>query len=161
MSLSIQQAAEKAVNLGKQLKAVIEVGEFLEEVGSFKNTHAEAEKMAKKAKVDQEKAEESCSKVCKDLKEAEGKYSQVQKDTKALLVKTEFDRAAVIKSATDQSIKMVNNAKDDVDAVHKSASYGVKILSDKKTVLEADCKKLSSDYDKLKSDMAKLKERLG
>ncbi len=45
-----QQAAEKAVQLGKQLKAVIEVGEYLEEVGKLESAHADSKTIAAKAK---------------------------------------------------------------------------------------------------------------
>ncbi|KKK95753.1 hypothetical protein LCGC14_2669660, partial [marine sediment metagenome] len=47
---SIQEAAKKAVNLGKQLKAIIEVGECLEELGSLELAQFEVERTATEAK---------------------------------------------------------------------------------------------------------------
>jgi hypothetical protein len=47
--LTLRQAAEKAVNLGRQLKAVIEVGEYLQGVVNLESLATEAQKRADEA----------------------------------------------------------------------------------------------------------------
>jgi len=62
-AMSIKQAAEKAINLGKQLQAVIDVGEVLDQIGNLEMATAEAKSIIEKANIDRQQAEASLVQV--------------------------------------------------------------------------------------------------
>jgi len=68
--ISVKQAAEKAMNLGKQFQAVIDVGEVLNDIGDLEMATSEAASLKEKANIAREQAEESLEEANTELETA-------------------------------------------------------------------------------------------
>ena len=116
MSMTAANAAKKAVELGKQLQAVIDVGEYLEELGNIEQAKSDALFDTKAATELRDVAKNECATACLELKEARKKLVLVKDNASSLVNKTEADRQNTIDTATKQAMKLVQDAKEEIDA---------------------------------------------
>lgn len=114
--LSIQQAAEKAVNLARQLKAVIEVGEFLQGVVNLDQVAAEAKAKAEKARAETQGVIEEADKqharltnIKQAVADAEAVLSEVQAEAKVVARDAAEAAAAVKREAAAAAAEIRSN----------------------------------------------------
>ncbi len=82
--MNIKDAAEKALHLGKQLQAIVEVGKVLNEIGDLDNAKVEATRDANLAHANQLEAENTLKQVQQALQEAKDLLDKAKKDFKTL-----------------------------------------------------------------------------
>ena len=161
MNVSIQHAAKFAINLGKQLTAVIDIGECLEELGSLEQSLVEAERHAAEAKSQREEAEQEHRQVAHDLAVAQKALKQTQDDDTNMrqdaerfamdkVRRAEEEAANTRKAAVDYAAEIVEVADAEVEAANKaSANLGEKIYAQQAELADA------------RDQMIALKESLG
>ncbi len=161
---NINEAAKKAINLGKQLKAVIDIGEFLEGIIGLEQTATEAENRAsiamKQAQVDTDKAaiqRRELVHIQEKVRAAEEKLSTKEKGVQEVFDAAQIDAENMLVAARTEYNRVVSDAVRKVAATNLVAERTVRELEKKQDELReeiaADNKTLASlrvDYDKLK-----------
>lgn len=155
-----RQAAEKAMNLGKQLKAVVEVGEFLEGIADAEQLAREANEAAEAATKRRDEVSEALAdeemvlraaveRVGKAKEEAE-KVSRDAKAVAAVIVAEANGKAdKIVKEATAQAEKAVAQARVAFDAHNERMAK----LAQEETAVVAR-------LGKLKAELLELHKRL-
>ena len=159
--MNAKQAAEKALNLGKQLQAVIDVGQVLNEIGDL-------EIAAYKSKVDANIAHKDCNEAMEELQVVTDAVNLAQIDVaaaKAEAIKTRDEaivahdhmiavarstRDDMIKKATDSSNALVERAKSEIHGLQNKRDGLLKEITDAQV-----------GVTNLENQMHALKERLG
>ncbi len=161
MITNINEAAKKAINQGKQLKAVVEVGEFLEEIGNLEQLAVEAERHAKEAVEKRARDLEALQQVQDQLRDANVSH-QLASDQYA----REETLAAQAALDTDMQTRIaVHNiiveAKETALQLVATATAEVELLTATSTELQTQVTKLESKLTKVRADMRELKDGLG
>ena len=161
MTVSIQDAATKAINLGKQLKAIIDIGECLQELGSLEQAIAEAKRHSVDAKARCAEDQLEHQRVLTALKIARDDLEKIGSDAVAsrLVAEQHFqettrkanaEAAQTLKTATADSAKIILKAGLKVQAAER-VSDGLK-----KTILDDQ-----AELDEVRRDLKALKEKFG
>ena len=161
MTVSIQDAATKAINLGKQLKAVIDVGECLQELGSLEQAIAEAKRHSVEAKArcaeDQLKQQEVSAAV-KDARE-------LLEQAKAEVIGTQQDAEAFyhakVREANAEAAQIRKMAAADSSSMILKAELKVEVAERVSDDLLEKIVKQQIRLDGLLGQEKALKERLG
>ncbi len=161
MTVSIQDAATKAINLGKQLKAVIDIGECLQELGSLEQAITEAKRHATEAKFKREEAEQELDKVVVELKTAKFALSQTQIDIAAKEQEAERVAGATVRKAQEDAAKLSKTAAVDASTMILNAELKVKADQQVSEDLAKKISKQQAELDHARSQMTALKESLG
>ncbi len=161
MTVSIQDAATKAINLGKQLKAVIDIGECLQELGSVEQAIAEAKRHFVEAKFQQEKAEQEHQQVTVDLKIAQKALEQTQDDDTHIRQETEHFVGTTIQKAKEDAAKLLKTAAADASTMILKAGLKVEAEQQVSKDLAIAISKQQAELAHARSEMAALKESLG
>ncbi len=160
-AMNAKQAAEKALNLGKQLQAVIDVGEVLNEIGDLESARKNAEDQA-------QDAIDAAEQALDDLKAIQDSLSSAKADlaaAKAEAIKTRdeaivahdhmiavarAERDNMIRKATDSSNALVERAKSEIDGMENRRDGLLKEITDNQKAVT-----------NLENQMRALKDRLG
>ncbi len=159
MTVSIQDAATKAINLGKQLKAVIDVGECLQELGSLEQAIAEAKRHSADAKArcaeDQlaqqtvsialEAARDNLEKIGSDVV---AKRNEAEWHLQETIRKAHAEATQILKTAAADGSKMILKAGLEVDAAQAT------VASLKKTIFDDQ-----AELDEVRRELKVLKEK--
>ncbi len=159
--MTIKNAAEKAMHLGKQLQAVVEVGKVLDEIGDLENAKVESERDARKAHEEFKQASEkrnlirnSLAQSEKDLTFAKEKIKQTNAEATArhdhIIAEARKERDATLLAAKESSEQRVAKANQEVNALHDQRDKLLKEVTDVQAAVTA-----------LENQMKALKERLG
>ncbi len=159
--MTIKNAAEKAMHLGKQLQAVMEVGKVLEEIGDLENARQEAERDTKQAESDRFDSEAALAETKQAIVTAEIDFKTIKlaaKDYKdestarcnLMLAGARKERDKIVLAANLGSEKRVNTATQEIDSLHNRRDD---LLQEITTV--------ESRLHNLKDQMRGLRERLG
>ena len=159
--MTIKNAAEKAMHLGKQLQAVIEVGKVLDEIGDLENAKQEAERDTKQAESNRFDAEAELAKTKQAIVIAENDFKTIKlaaKDYKnestarchLMLANARKERDKIVLAATRGSEERVNKATQEINS-----------LQDKRDNLLQEITTVESRLHNLKDQMRGLRERLG
>ena len=158
---SIQEASKKAVNLGKQLKAIIEVGECLEELGSLELARKEAEQTSIKAK-------EQCAKEVQKLDDLQEQtieaqdilqheqvitrqlYDDTQFKVNALLDQAKVDGDVLKRKAVKEAAQTVLNMESEVD-----------VLLIRRDKYQSEVNLLQKQLQTVRAELTVLREKLG
>lgn len=158
---TVKQAAEKAINLGKQLQAIIDVGEVLDEIGNLEEAKREAADLKKQAETDRFDAEAVLKELNEKIVDAE-KYLQ---HTKNEAIKTLDDvnkaRNHLLAKAREERDKIVKAATDKANEITKTAETRVSELTNQADVLIKENESLQKSLENLRYEMKVLRERLG
>lgn len=159
--ITIKQTAEKAINLGKQLQAVIDVGEVLEEIGNLDNARIEAERDKQTAIVAKKKAEKELSKIEDCLAVVKNDYRNTQKQIKDQIVEGTSRHDHMIAEARKESDALVTNATQNSEELVVKATQVVNNLQDKRDKLLKEITNAQDRVSNLENQMRGLRERLG
>ena len=159
--MTIKQDAEKAMHLGKQLQAVIDIGEVLNEIGDLEVAKTEAKRDARKAHEDCNAALEDFDLVTKFLDTVRSDL----KVAKAEVMKTHDDgiiaRDHMIAEARAERDNMVRKATQSSEALIARANSEINGLQDRRDVLLKEITDSQERVTNLENQMRGLKERLG
>ena len=158
---SLQHTAKLAINLGKQLKAVIEVGEFLEQLGQYEAVAAEAERHTVDAKFRREKAEREHQQVVTDLKLAQEALEQTRNEEVELRQEAEYFAEAITRKAKENATKLLKTAAADASTMILKAGLKVKADQQVSEDLAKEIFEQQAELDHARNQMAALKESLG
>ncbi len=159
--MTIKNAAEKAMHLGKQLQAVIEVGKVLDEIGDLENAKQEAERDTKQAESNRFDAEAELAKTKQAIVIAENDFKTIKlaaKDYKnesaarchLMLANARKERDKIVLAATRGSEERVNKATQEINTLHN-----------KRDALLKEVTNTQIDVTNLENQMRALRERLG
>lgn len=107
----IRQAAETAKNLGKQLKAIIQVGEFLENISDLDQRAREAEVATTKAIEARDQAQEQLQKVELQVLAAQGDLADAKEEAAKLKADAVIYRDTAQAEARSMAKQVVDAAK--------------------------------------------------
>ena len=157
--MTAAHAAKLAQQLGKQLQAVIDVGEFLEKLGSLEQAIAEAERarmIASEQSAEVQKglvvAQEMLTAAQASVQEAQAEARRVFSESKRI---SEQLSANARKTAQDTLAKATTEANARTDR----ATASVQNLEKKRTVVTSEIAELRGEYNTLKRALAELRER--
>lgn len=159
--MNIDEAAKKAIHLGKQLKAVMEVGEFLEDVVGLEQAAFEAKRHSTVAMDQLEVDREMLSKVQKQLEEAVSEYDTVRIGIASVKEAAAKERTSLQKDALFNAQLHISDAEIKTQKLVSDAEEVVGGLTKEREALRTDIFQLQETYDTLRGKMAELKERLG
>ncbi len=143
---TVKQAAEKARHLGKQLQAVIDVGEVLDQIGDLEGAKQEAVDLKKKAETDRFETEEL-------LKELHDEVSQ----TNAYIRRTKIEAVKILADTTEARERILASARTEKDVTIKVASELaaeiIKTAEDTVSELTVQADKLSKENETLEKSL--------
>ncbi len=159
--MTIKHAAEKAMHLGKQLQAVIEVGKVLDEIGDLENARQEAERDTKQAESDRCDAGVELAETKQAIVTAEIDFKTIKlvaKDYKdestarcnLILANARKERDKIVLAATRGSEERISKATTEVHNLHN-----------KRDDLLKEITTVESRLHNLEDQMRGLRERLG
>ena len=159
--MTIKNAAEKAMHLGKQLQAVIEVGKVLDEIGDLDNARIEAERGAALAKEGLELAQSeqniaavACSRARDDFQNLKKEMKEYQAEATArhdhIIAEARKERDVILSDTNHSSEQRVAKANQEVNALQDTKDKLLKEITD-----------AQKSVTNLENQMKALKERLG
>ena len=158
---SIQEASKKAVNLGKQLKAIIEVGECLEELGSLELAQFEAERTATEAK-------EQCAIEVKQLADLQMKtiganeaYRDVQESAKQLVYDSKLKATELLDAAKFTGELVKRDAVKVAEQTLANMKSELVILSEQRDKYQVEVSQLQLLLQTGNTELDALREKLG
>jgi len=158
---TVKQAAEKAINLGKQLQAIIDVGEVLDQIGNLEEAKREASDLKKKAETDHFEAA-SALKILRDkVHDAEHYLQQTKNEAVKTLDDVNIARDNLFATAKEEAQNIVKAATDGANIAIKQGEKDVKVLTDQREELLKESEQLSVDLGVLRYEMGQLRQRLG
>ena len=159
--MTIKNAAEKAMHLGKQLQAVIEVGKVLDEIGDLENAKQEAERDTKQAESDRFDAEVELAKTKQAIVIAENDFKTIKSNAKAHTDETETRCNKMMAEARRERDRQLTSATQGANKLTSEATQTINGLQDKKDRLLREVTNVQVDVTNLENQMRALKERLG
>ena len=159
--MTIKNAAEKAMHLGKQLQAVIEVGKVLDEIGDLENAKQEAERDTKQAESDRFDAEVELAKTKQAIIIAENDFKTIQSNAKAHTDKTETKCNKMMAEARRERDRQLTSATQGANKLITEATQTINGLQDKRDALLKEVTNTQIDVTNLENQMRALRERLG
>jgi cell division septum initiation protein DivIVA len=156
-----RQMADKAINLGKQLKAVMEVGEFLDSIGDLEQVRREARAAAdtalqaqNKARAAREEAETELNawteKLAAARTEAEAKVREAEMQAKSLAVRAQAEAEQLLAEAKAKADRLTTDAQRTVSTAKASVEE-----------LRTQEGNLRQAIAQLEAELAKLRKRVG
>lgn len=159
--IAIKQAAEKAINLGKQLQAIIDVGKVLDQIGDLENAKVEAERDTKSAILTKEKFLKELSNVEQKLVVAKTDFKNVQEKTKKYSEESIVRHNSLIAEGRKERDKLITVATQGANELIAKANQTVKSLQEKRDRLLKEITDAQVAVTNLENQMRALKDRLG
>jgi chromosome segregation ATPase len=154
--MSFNQASEDLKSFVKKLKPLIDLGDFLEKVGSLEQAASEAEaKYNKFLKfIDEAKVQiDGCS---EELKKQESEYRKVLADIEVAKAKAEAKKASIVAEGKAQADEIIVKAYQMKSAVESE----VKVLKASKEKIKEEIKAAQDEFAKVKAEVDSIKEKL-
>lgn len=147
--MNFHKIAEDVKNLANRYKALYEVSEAFEKLGSFEQSEKELKAKADKAKADADKAE------------AEKEVQEKALETAKLAVSLEYRKLDEAKaSAQSKFAQIISEAKAKGDEVIKQAEAKAQVFSDKVSSAKAELFVLSAEVEGKKEELESVKSEL-
>lgn len=159
--MSLKQTADKAKNLGKQLQAVIEVGQVLDELGDLeiaKNEYLRDSKQAYEKKI---QTQDELKEVQKLLKKASERFDVIKKDATKLETESIERKNLIIGTARAEGDKIKKNSEKYSNDLIEQVQADVKYLEETRTARLTEINSLNTRLEYLRDEMKALQERLG
>ena len=159
--MNLKQTADKAKNLGKQLQAVIEVGQVLDELGDLeiaKNEYLRDSKQAYEKKI---QTQDELKEVQKLLKKASERFDVVKKDATKLETESIERKNLIIGTARADGDKIKKNSEKYSNDLIEQVQADVKYLEETRTARLTEINTLNTRLEYLRAEMKALHERLG
>ncbi len=159
--MNAKQAAEKALNLGKQLQAVIDVGEVLDRIGNLELAESSAHRDAMEAFSKREEVET-------ELKEAEGNLelvrtecSYAKAEAKKVMDEATQSHDHMLAVAREERDKMIKQTTESSNAFVEKAKSEIHSLQNKRDGLLKEVTDAQKSVTNLENQMKALKDSLG
>ncbi len=159
--MNIRQAADQAMNLGKQLQAVIDVGNTLNELGDLAQAHSEALARTQTAVTEQEKAESELVKVQASIEVGKLDLSRARSEVKKVLANATQQEANILALAREEKEKIRKLNEESCKVLVENTNQEVHSLENYKSNLTKEVVEMKSALTTLKDQMKALRERLG
>lgn len=156
----LKQLSYKAINLGKQLQAVIDIGEALDELGDLDQAILEATESFNKAQSESEDAKNDLAELKDNIKQVELDYSKSKKKYSQLIAETEQRCNYMLAQTRSESVDIVSVATVGANKILSDEKKEVAILTKKRNSLSQEIEKLQDELQSTRNDMLRLKERL-
>lgn len=159
MTVSIQDAATKAINLGKQLKAVIDVGEVLQELGGLEQARSEAKRHSMEADAIRVEAQKLLQEVGQELQTEQERLHAAKAEAQQVVKEANVTSARLVADAQKTATETLASATVEANAQIDAMTASVQTLEHKRTALVSEVAQLHAAYTKLKSRMRALHEK--
>ncbi len=159
--MNAKQAAEKAMNLGKQLQAVIDVGDVLDRIGNLDTAVAEAKEATTRAESDRQDAEEKLNNVQEEVDQALKELQDSKDEAIKILADTNTARATLLAKARADKDETIESASNHAADLIKQAKDRVSVLALEADKLTQENEKLQKSLETGRYEMQVLRERLG
>lgn len=159
--MTAAQASKEAQNLGKQLKSVIKVGNYLAELGSLEQALAEAEPATARAKKAQAEAEKQLAQTEDQLQIAADALVVIKQDAQVTERESVIAAEHLVADARKTATEIVDLAAAEADQLTVKMQARIKVLGQERDALAQDTKRLRVKSVNLRTEMTALKERLG
>ncbi len=159
--MTIKNAAEKAMHLGKQLQAVVEVGKVLDEIGDLDNARIEAERDAKEADTAMQHAFDELSQVQTQVLTEKTDFERLKKESKEHVAEATARHDNIIAEARKERDALLAAANHSSEQRVAKANQEVNALQDTKDRLLKEITDAQKSVTNLENQMKALKERLG
>ncbi len=158
---TIKQAADMALNLGKQLQSVIEIGKVLDKIGNLESTRDKAMIAATEADRRRLATEERLSATEETLKISQDKLYKVTKELENLISSSKAEAETIVKRAAETHKKIIDEATDKANNLLSDSQNKTYLLQNKRDDLNREITEVGEKLTNLKSQMRGLLERLG
>ncbi len=159
--MNAKQAAEKAMNLGKQLQAVIEVGEVLNEIGDIELATEKAKEDTCAAQTIHFDTEVALKAIQDQVNIANVDFERVKREAKDLNADSKARRDHMIGKAREEASKMVEEATRGANDLVAKAKNDIHTLQNKRDALLKEITDSQQAVTNLENQMKALRERLG
>ena len=153
--MSFNQASEDVKNFANRLKPIIELGAFLEKIGSIENAGKEAEAFCAKAKAQAEEATVKLGDVQAELVLSEAKVKEAESKAEAVV-------NLASKNAEDIVARAKSKAQEIEQAVMSVKASVAKQISESQVELEAVKKEIQdkrAELELVKKEAAEFKSK--
>lgn len=157
--ITAAQVAKKAQQLGKQLQAVIEVGEFLEKLGDLDQAISEAQQTNIAASERHVGMQKNLVLTQEELDVARSSLGTMKEKIRQALDETNVRSAGIIANARKTAQKTLDTATAKGNEQINKATVSVQALEKKRANLFSEIAQLNADKMTLKKGLAALRER--
>ncbi len=158
---TVKQAAEKAMNLGKQLQAIIDVGEVLDQIGNLEEAKQEAADLKKKAEADRFDAEVALKELNGEVAETNAYIKRTKAEAVKILADTNVARERILGTAREEKDSTIKASNKVAAEIIKTAEDTVSELTAQSDKLSKENETLEKSLNNLRYEMKVLRERLG
>lgn len=157
----LKQLAYKAINLGKQLQAVIDIGEALDELGDLDQASVEANELKNKSQRESEKAKNYLDELNDKIKQIELDHSELKQNYTKLIDDTKQRCNFMLGQARSKKEEIISIATVGANKILDDANIEVDILKKERDSLSKEIEQLTAQLKNLRDEMQVLRERLG
>jgi len=158
--ITTAQAAKKAQELGKQLKAVIEVGEVLEELGDLEQAKAELQRAIVAAQEAQQLAESERVIAQSQLQQTNTSLVGLKADIRQRSHDSQQRFEHTLATARAKATQIIGTATVAANKVLEEATASVRALEKQRDTLKVGTAQLKADFISLRTQLDELRERL-
>ena len=157
---TLKQTADKALHLGKQLQAVIEVGEALDRLGDLEAAQVEMTAATEACRAGQAEAKGHLRQTLEQLSAAQEQLKATNAEVIRVLDDGNIARDRLLGQARETRDKMVAAATQNAQAQLDAAGQKVKVADDQRKEIQAEIGELTTTLEALRYEMHQLRERL-
>ncbi len=161
MSTTLKQTADKALHLGKQLKAVIEVGEVLDRLGDLELAQIEMEAATKVCREEHAQAYLDLNQVQADLRDQRAQVDAAKAEVIRILAEGTMARDQLLAQARATRDDMIASTTKSTNALVADVNAKIHSLHEKRDSLFKEVTDAQQAVTNLERQMKALKERLG
>ncbi len=154
------QAAKLARELGKQLKAVIEVSDFLGEIGDLEQATSEAKRAVEKAQQQRTVAQEELDVLDAQVQAEKTSLADTKVEKQKLSQEMKQFAAQKVAAARTDATKIVAVATEEANKVFTEATSEVHALEQKRDSLLRNISQLQAEFTKLRRNLDNLLTKL-
>ncbi len=158
---TLKQTADKALHLGKQLQAVIEVGEALDRLGDLEAAQVEMTAATEACRAGQAEAKGHLRQTLEQLSAAQEQLKATKAEVIRVLDDGNIARDRLLGQARETRDKMVAAATQNAQAQLDAAGQKVAVAEDKRQAIQAELAELMPLLENARHEMRILRERLG
>ena len=158
--ITVKQAAEKAMNLGKQFQAVIEVGECLDKIGNLETATQEAQAAIDAAVNERAVVEDTLSQTQVQLQKAQQNLSETKNKAITILDDVNISRDRLFAQAKAERDKSIQAATSEANKLTEVAAGAIQKLTTQHKNLLKEVEDVTHSLQNLRYEMRELRERL-
>ena len=157
----INQAADRALNLEKQFRGVLEVGAVLKEIGNLESARGKARQATAQAQELLKHARAEANMAAADLVKAQDEVQVARDEAAQVMQGAETKAEEIVSNAKIQAAAMVAEAQKQVDALKRRTAVAEAAHNDFMDRITAEEQAAQEQVDAVREELDDLLKRIG